>query len=456
MQNNRNAAESCTVDTMRVSNSLCLWLICFHLPSFLQGAVTERKSPSIRHGKVNKGTVHVFVLAGQSNMEGHGDVDARDHKTNTPKNGTLLYQLHDPRTRGEFKKLWDDKADTWRNLTDVKVWFNEFGIEHGVNGSTIPGINRKDYLAGDLSTGYGAGGNAHAIGPELGFGFNLKLPKGDKALIIKTAWGGTELASNWRPPLSTTTFDPYCVLPKCNPYQVGHLYQVMIEDVERLLKPGVLGKIYPDLEGMTPDIAGFGWFQGWNDGCNVNATAAYETNMVHMIQDLRRAWKKPKLPASIAISGFGGWLIQGQGRTPPDCWDGPNATKIHCHCDGDRDCRRIDIMLSQIAAANLTRHPELECCVEAVETRNFYRPPEYSPSGQGFHFNHNSETYYLIGKAMAESMHNMMWSIDGDVPGGHDQRKIVVPSSSSSASSIEEREAFTLDLDSNYRRIEEN
>mmetsp|Transcript_37688 Transcript_37688/g.91539 ORF Transcript_37688/g.91539 Transcript_37688/m.91539 type:complete len:238 (-) Transcript_37688:50-763(-) len=234
----------------------------------------------------------------------------------------------------------------------------------------------------------------------------------------------------------------------------------MLQDVNKLLKPGVLGKIYPDLEGMTPDIAGFGWFQGWNDGCEVNATAAYETNMVHMIQDVRRAWKKPELPVSIAISGFGGWLFQGQGRSPPDCWDGPSATKIHCHCDGDRDCRRIDIMLSQIAAANLTLHPELECCVEAVETRDFYRPPEYSPSGQGFHFNHNSETYYLIGKAMAESANQMIWKdseetrdlgCDTDGNGSRKDPSIdVVPSS---AFSSRAREAFSVDLDTTFFRI---
>ena len=131
--------------------------------------------------------------------------------------------------------------------------------------------------------------------------------------------------------------------------------------------------------------------------------------MAHLIQDLRHAWNKPHLPVAIAISGFEGWQFQGQGRSPPDCWDGPNATKINCHCEmPDLGCRRFDIMLSQIAAANLTLHPELECCVEAVETRDFYRPMKYSPSGQGFHFNHNAETYYLVGKAMANTMSNMI------------------------------------------------
>ena len=134
--------------------------------------------------------------------------------------------------------------------------------------------------------------------------------------------------------------------------------------------------------------------------------SAYETNLVHLIKDLRREWNKPNLPISIGISGFEGWKHQGTGRTPPDCWDGPNATKINCQCPGDddRECRRIDIMLSQIGAANLTRHPELGCCVEAVETRDFWRDEQYSPSNQGYHFNWNAETHYRIGKAMAEGI----------------------------------------------------
>ena len=209
--------------------------------------------------------------------------------------------------------------------------------------------------------------------------------------------------------LLSPSLPSFCQLPDCNPFVVGHYYKVMLEDVKKLLMPGVIGTIYPDLANMTAEIAGFGWFQGWNDGCNVNYTAAYETNLVHLIKDLRREWDKPNLPVTIGISGFEGWKFQGTGRTPPDCWEGPNATKINCHCPGDddRDCRRIDIMLSQIGAANLTRHPELGCCVEAVETRDFWRDVQYSPSGQSYHFNWNAETHYLIGKAMAEGINRI-------------------------------------------------
>ena len=75
------------------------------------------------------------------------------------------------------------------------------------------------------------------------------------------------------------------------------------------------------------------------------------------------------------------------------------------NCANDRGCRRIDIVLSQFAAANATRHPELGGGVTTVETRNFYRQPEYSPNkGQGYHFWHNAETYFLVGQSMAKAM----------------------------------------------------
>ena len=48
-------------------------------------------------------------------------------------------------------------------------------------------------------------------------------------------------------------------------------------------------------------------FQGWNDGCSLNQTAAYEANMVNLIKDVRKAWKKPALPVTIAASGFDGF-----------------------------------------------------------------------------------------------------------------------------------------------------
>ena len=379
-----------------------LFLSCFVV-------LTDSRLSSVEEKKSSKGKVKVFVLAGQSNMEGHGEVASKDDDGHL-KNGTLLYQVKDPRTKDEFSVLWDESKNDWVTLSNVKVWFNEAGKDsQGVNGSTIPGINGKDYSSGDLTVGYGTLGPQNPsffIGPELGFGFNVDRSDNEKVLIVKTAWGGKSLSHDFRPPSSAGSLDRFCLLPECNPFVVGHFYKVMVEDVRRIMKPGVVSQIFPDLAGFTPEISGFGWFQGWNDGCSVNDTAAYERNMVNIIKDLRREWNNPTLPISIAVSGFGGYQTNDFNRTPPDCWDGPNATKVNCSCgEQDHQCRRIDIILSQFAAANISRHPEIGCCVEAIETRGFYREPEYSPNqGQGYHFFHNAETHYLVGKAIALGM----------------------------------------------------
>jgi alpha-galactosidase len=39
-----------------------------------------------------------------------------------------------------------------------------------------------------------------------------------------------------------------------------------------------------------------------------------------------------------------------------------------------------------------------------VGTKRFWREAADSPTGQGYHWNTNAETYYLIGEAMGQSM----------------------------------------------------
>ena len=44
---------------------------------------------------------------------------------------------------------------------------------------------------------------------------------------------------------------------------------------------------FPELKGCKPEIVGFGWHQGWNDGCSTEMTAEYEENMANFINDVR-------------------------------------------------------------------------------------------------------------------------------------------------------------------------
>jgi hypothetical protein len=139
----------------------------------------------------------------------------------------------------------------------------------------------------------------------------------------------------------------------------------------------------------------------------MNQTAAYEFNMVNLIKDLRAEFGVPDLPVSIPAAGFDGFNNAEAGRTPvrPIPWvDYPPEWKINTNCVVDNQCRRLDIILSQLAAGNATRHPELGHVV-TTETRQFWRDPQFSPNqGQGYHYWHNAETYVHMGLAMAQGM----------------------------------------------------
>lgn len=97
------------------------------------------------------------------------------------------------------------------------------------------------------------------------------LPAGEKFLIMKVAWGGKSLGGDFRPPSSVSSFDVFCQGKCVN--EVGHFYQVLVDDVHKMLAPGNIAAMFPDLEGLTPRLAGLGWFQGWNVSNFVLATS---------------------------------------------------------------------------------------------------------------------------------------------------------------------------------------
>jgi alpha-galactosidase len=84
----------------------------------------------------------------------------------------------------------------------------------------------------------------------------------------------------------------------------GQKYRQMIETVRKVL--GNLKAEFPQYADQGCELAGFVWFQGWNDMINVQYTAEYEKNMVCLIKDLRKDLNAPNLPAVIAVIGVGG------------------------------------------------------------------------------------------------------------------------------------------------------
>lgn len=138
---------------------------------------------------------------------------------------------------------------------------------------------------------------------------------------------------------------------------------------------GNLKERFADYDGLGYEIAGFGWHQGWNDGCKLEMVEQYEKNLANFIRDVRKELDAPDLPFVIANSGFGGW--------------------------NQKITRRLKTMEAQAAVAG---YEQFKGTVACVETRDFFRPPEVSPSKQGYHWNSNAETYFLIGDGMGRAM----------------------------------------------------
>ena len=63
---------------------------------------------------------------------------------------------------------------------------------------------------------------------------------------------------------------------------------------------------FPDYDGRGYDIAGFAWFQGWNDMYN-GFQDEYAVNMKNFIRDVRKDLAKPNLPFAIGIMGQNGF-----------------------------------------------------------------------------------------------------------------------------------------------------
>jgi len=282
-------------------------------------------------------TVPVFILAGQSNMEGHGRISGS-------QKGTLETLSNDPATADRYRHL--RRNGNW--ITRDDVW--------------ISWLDRKGKL------GVGGWAAKGAIGPELGFGWVVGDFLETPVLLLKFGPGGTSLAGPWRPPGAGAHRNG-----KPRGENIGTQYDNLISSVKNRLAH--LSREFPELAGYKPRLTGFGWHQGWNDGCSKADSLEYETNLAHFIRDIRRDLEAPELPFVIAGSGFGRW-----------------AQKID---------RRLMIMNAQEA---VTTHDEFKATSRYVETRGFFRDGPISPRPIRYHWCCNAETYWLIGEGMGRAM----------------------------------------------------
>ncbi|MCY2962455.1 MAG: DUF6288 domain-containing protein, partial [Planctomycetota bacterium] len=213
----------------------------------------------------SRGPIQVYILAGQSNMEGQGFIQA-DPKRNEGK-GSLEYLTKAPATADKYKHLLGQNGE-WAVRDDVWIHY----------------LDRK----GKLTVGYGA--KDDRIGPELGFGHVVGEVTPEPVLLVKLAWGGKSLAKDFRPPSSGGEVGPY--------------YTEVVQRTKGVL--GDLAKEFPEFGDRGYEIAGFGWHQGWNDRVNQAFNDEYEQNLANFIRDIRKDLGVKNLPFVIAETGMSG------------------------------------------------------------------------------------------------------------------------------------------------------
>lgn len=251
-----------------------------------------------------KKPLRIYILAGQSNMQGHAKISTFEHIGMDPATAPMLAEMADK----------DGKPKVCEH-----VWISALGC----------GKDDREEKSGRLTAGFGA--SAEKIGPEFTFGLYTEKLSGSPILLIKTAWGGKSLNTDFRPPSA----GPYVfserqlaafqkqgkdvtAMKAEKEKATGVYYRLMIEHVKTVL--GDLKRVVPDYETSQGfELSGFAWVQGWNDMVDGDTYPerdkpggydAYSSTLAHFIRDVRRDLNAPKLPFAIGVLGVGGPTIR--------------------------------------------------------------------------------------------------------------------------------------------------
>lgn len=282
------------------------------LPLLILLAVVGCFAPAIAsaQGKPLK----VFILAGQSNMEGHAAISTFDYIGKDPLTAPMLKEMRNP--------------DGTPRVCD-KVWVSYLTgpYDGSANGEGL----------GKLTAGFGARGDQPTricgnIGPEFTFGIYMEKELKEPILIIKTAWGGRSLNTEFRPPSAGRYKLPKEIqevwdkhpqgahgVPKLEDRKKwqedkdaasGVFYRMMVEHVKKVLAdPKRVCPQYDEKAGY--ELAGFVWLQGFNDLVDGQTYPngnydEYSRLLSHFIRDVRKDLSAPKMPFVIGVLGVGG------------------------------------------------------------------------------------------------------------------------------------------------------
>ncbi|MEM7392770.1 MAG: sialate O-acetylesterase, partial [Verrucomicrobiota bacterium] len=296
--------------------------------------------------------VRIYVLVGQSNMQGKGAIEGEGVNT-------LRHTVENDSDK-EYDFLVEEDG-SWRKRSDVWIHLD---------------AGPANIKYGGLEPGYGSHGGV--VGPELGFGHVMGDAYEGQVLLIKTCWGGKSLGHNFLPP-SVGQYPP-----PTRPGDPGFYYHEILRIVNDVTEN--IDAYFPDYRDQGIEIAGLCYHQGWNDQYG-GLDTEYEKNLAAFIKDIRgveHGLGVPDLPIVIATSG----MIE----------------------------KDTPIKQGQLAMADEGKYSEHLESVGVVDTEKPYGPgkmvfkfyTEKSPDKVGYHWNNHARSYVNIGRAMAEEMQTLL------------------------------------------------
>jgi alpha-galactosidase len=242
----------------------------------------------------------VFILCGQSNMEGHAQTM------------TFPAIAKDPKTAEMYKLMVDAKGQA--------VVCDNVRISYTYGDFSGAPVGKK---AGKLTAGFGSQHHIGTgkIGPEFTFGIYMQKMLNEPILLIKTAWGGKSLHTDFRSPsagpdvVNVPTDEKKKAAKKA---ATGKYYKLMMEHVKEVLADPK--SVYPDYDVKEGyELAGFVWFQGFNDLVgpyprvdpstgkkSSKDYSEYSRLLACFIRDVRKELSAPKMPFVTGVLGVGG------------------------------------------------------------------------------------------------------------------------------------------------------
>jgi alpha-galactosidase len=157
------------------------------------------------------------------------------------------------------------------------------------------------------------------------------------------------------------------------------------------------------------EIAGFVWFQGYNDMFDETGRKEYGTNLVHLIKDLRKEFKAPEMRVVVGVMGVNG----------PHNEVNPKQKDVR---DGQRFVNTVPEFKGNAKAIETGQllHPEiveLKCAGWLYPERDLKKTPitaeeqamlKRATSNQGYHYFGSGRFFILLGKSFAETMQELM------------------------------------------------